>query len=129
MIRLYSSCHRNNCLCLCVHHQSAGELSGYGWSHIHCHGPERKPPTDIHKVSFVICTSTCAARTYLCAILCVFASQRAGFQKSILYMLHLKSTSVCVSVVCRETALENPEQKSYLMPLEPTLQAAWWTSD
>lgn len=38
-----------------VTHQPAGELSGYGWSHIHCNSLKRKPPTNLHQVGALYC--------------------------------------------------------------------------
>lgn len=56
-------------------------------------------------------------------------------QKTIQCVLafHFTSSSnsklTCVSAVCREMELENREQRSYLIPYEPTLQAVWSTCD
>lgn len=48
-------------------------------------------------------------------------------------VFHFTSSSnlklTCVPAVCREMELENREQRSYLIPYEPTLQAVWSTSD
>lgn len=57
---------------LCVIHQSAGELSGHGWSHIHCNSFEGKPPTDIHQVSFLLPFIYCYLPVYWFVVLKLF---------------------------------------------------------
>lgn len=63
--------------CLPAHHQSAGELSGDGWSHIHCNCPEGKPPVDVHQVSFKFFNTPLSL---MCVMMSAFYHRRQDFK-------------------------------------------------
>lgn len=73
----------------CLRHKSAGELSGYGWSHIHCNSLEGKPSADIHQVSSLfslyclwLCAFSTATTTFTHPFFCFCSLQGNGIGES-----------------------------------------------